>query len=177
MKKLFALSIILLGAIFLAGCGQRQTSQTRSSTLPPSVQQSAQPVTPTAQAKKFLEKYCQRQNDESNIWECSELYNYPGGPQKFTDDCHAIGYLFDCSGMCASGRCYLLSTRNKTCSGSKDCESGLCKPQDESCATNCVGNCSENFPPNQCSSTKIFKFKAIENGKIINKQAGGALCD
>ena len=138
---------------------------------------SQQPTIPKAQVTKFLEKYCQRQDPGINIWECDRLYAYPGGPGKFEEDCNAIGYLFDCRGKCNNGQCYFFSSKDKTCSDSKDCESGWCKPIDENCITNCTGSCSENLPPDICSATEIFTFKAIENGKITDKQAGGAFCD
>jgi hypothetical protein len=174
MRKLIVLFSLLLGIVFLSGCGQQQIKQTQFTTTTPVVKDLA---TSTTSAINFLEENCELQDGGANIWECSGLYNYSGGPRKFEEDCVAIGYLFDCSGLCAVGRCYLLSSRNKTCLESEDCESGWCKPVDDDCTAGCSGSCSGSFPPDQCSSAEIFTFKAIERGEIVDKQAGGALCD
>ena len=47
MKKVLAISSVLLGVVFLAGCGQKQTSQTQPTTPAPVAQQPAtnQPAT------------------------------------------------------------------------------------------------------------------------------------
>lgn len=125
----------------------------------------------------FLKKYCTRPNAESNVWECSGLHKYPGGIAEFKKACSSIGYKFDCSGMCLSGTCYSFPSGGKDCSGSKGCESGWCKPVDDKCIKNCTGTCSEEYPPNICTAAKIFTFKAMEDSKVVDKQAGGALCD
>lgn len=176
MKKAILLSFLSLMMFFSSGCNQQKINQPPTTTTT-EVQMLQDLSVSTTQSIDFLEENCQLQDGGANIWECSGLYNYPGGPQKFEKDCRSIGYLFDCSGMCASGKCYLLASRNKNCLGSGDCESGWCKPIDENCVSGCSGRCSESFPPNQCSSAEIFTFKAIENGKIVERQAGGALCD
>lgn len=126
---------------------------------------------------RFLEKYCQKDDHDRNLWECSNLYNYSGGPTKFREDCQVIGYSFYCHGMCGDGKCYLFDeSEGKSCQRSKDCESKWCKPVDETCTENCDGKCSGELPPNICTSVERFTFKALEKGKIIDKKAGGAAC-
>ncbi|MDQ1283737.1 MAG: hypothetical protein QG620_85 [Patescibacteria group bacterium] len=49
MKKLLAMSSVLLGVVFLAGCGQQQTSQTQSATPAPVAQQPATTQPPATQ--------------------------------------------------------------------------------------------------------------------------------
>jgi hypothetical protein len=48
MKKVLAISSVLLGVVFLAGCGQQPVSQTQPTTPAPVVQKPAQPVDETA---------------------------------------------------------------------------------------------------------------------------------
>lgn len=128
-------------------------------------------------ATKFLEQYCEKDDPDMNLWKCPNLYNYSGGPTKFKEDCQAIGYLFYCHGMCGDGKCYLFNeSAGKTCTRSKDCESKWCQPIDETCIENCEGICSSELPPNICTSVKTFTFKKVENGKVIDKKAGGSVC-
>jgi uncharacterized lipoprotein YehR (DUF1307 family) len=52
MKKVLAISLVLLGVVFLAGCGQQPVSQTQPTTPTPVAQTPTQPVTtpqPTTQ--------------------------------------------------------------------------------------------------------------------------------
>ncbi len=183
MKNLL-LIFLLYFLVLLTGCSPQKINEASPNEQIQAVQSNEvnEPINSiqqeeelTAQTEEFLNKNCRREDDKSHIWECVGLYNYLGGPNKFGEDCEAIGYIFHCDGNCGGGRCYLLSSRNKDCNKADDCESGWCQPVDENCTADCVGKCSGFFPPNPCSVSQIFK--AVENGIVVSKQAGGALCD
>ena len=182
MKKLISLSILLLGAIFLAGCSQQQTSQTKSSTPTPAVQQPTQPAISTAQATKFLEKYCRPIETISGIetWGCDEqsglFKKYKGTLADFAKECQNFGYHF--SGNLVGvmgGQCYKFTDTEKICNNSYECQSSNCKPEDDNCTNNCQGKCSAAEIPDECNS-EIVKIKIIENNKVIEKSIGGKDC-
>ena len=55
MKKVLAMSSVLLGVIFLAGCGQQPVSQIQPTTPDPVTQMPAQPVATPANTHNYLE--------------------------------------------------------------------------------------------------------------------------
>lgn len=54
MRKVIAISSLLLGVVFLAGCGQQQTNQTQPPTPVPVAQAPAQPVDETASWQTYI---------------------------------------------------------------------------------------------------------------------------
>lgn len=124
-------------------------------------------------ANVFLNKYCKKSKmyEGENTWLCLNINEYPGGREKFINNCESFNYTFKCAGnMCQKGLCYITSTKNKICLNSKECESKWCKPINEECVKNCTGECSEHNQPTTCSQVNKKKYKVIENGLVTIKE-------